>query len=138
VLICICVPIQLVNVANHAAALLLASGGTFSTAFSQDQLDGLTYLFVRLHAKGLQITQIFWGLWLIPWSVAALRSAIMPRWLAVALMAAGLGYMMKSAVSILALAVPSVVSSVLGLLALGEIATIVWLLGWGSREPRTY
>ncbi len=42
-LICIAVPIQLANLINPLATLVLTSGATFSTAFTKEQLDGLTY-----------------------------------------------------------------------------------------------
>jgi hypothetical protein len=135
-LIWISVPIQLLNLVNHMAPLTLTSGTAFLSAFTREQVDGLTYLFVRLHAKGILIAQVFWGLWLIPWSLAALRSAIMPRWLGVALMAAGVGYMLNSAVQILAPQLAPALSPILLALGIGEIASLVWLLGWGAREPR--
>jgi hypothetical protein len=135
-LVCVAVPVQLANLVNHLAPLVLTSGSALPSAFTKGQVDGLTYLFVRLHGLGLQIAQVFWGLWLIPWGVAAMRSAIMPRWLAVAMMAAGVGYVLRSAVTILAPQLAPAVLPFLGLLALGEIATLVWLLAWGAREPR--
>ena len=45
VLIWISLPIQLENVLNNMAALVVTSGTTFLTGFSKEQVDGLTYLF---------------------------------------------------------------------------------------------
>ena len=45
VLIWISLPIQMVNVLNNMAALVVTSGTTFLTGFSKEQVDGLTYLF---------------------------------------------------------------------------------------------
>ena len=135
-LICIAVPLQLANLVNHAAPLVITSASAALSGFTKEQLDGLTYLFVRLHGRGLQVAQIFWGLWLIPWGLAAMRARIMPRWLAAALMASGGAYILKSGVTILAPQIAPAVLPWLGLLAVGEIATLVWLLVWGAREPQ--
>lgn len=131
-LIWISLPIQLVNLLNHMAPLDLTSGTTFLKSFTQEQVNGLTYLFVRLHGNGLQITQIFWGLWLIPWGLAAIRSGFMPRWIGLAIIVAGIGYMLNSAVAILA---PHLAPILLAL-GVGELANLAWLLVWGAREPR--
>jgi hypothetical protein len=131
----ISLPIQLLNLVNHMAPLVLTSG-SFLSAFSREQVNGLIYLFVRLHAKGLEIAQIFWGLWLIPWGLAAVRSGFMPRWIGVALMVAGTGYVLNSAVSIMLPSLAPALSNYLLALGAGEIPNMVWLLGWGAREPQ--
>jgi hypothetical protein len=133
----ISLPIQLVNLVNDMAALVLANGTTYLSAFSNAQVNALIYLFVRLHAKGLDIAQVFWGLWLLPWGLAAVRSRFMPRWIGVAIILAGVGYVLNSAVSILAPSLSPMLSNYLLALGVGEIPNIVWLLGWGAREPHS-
>jgi hypothetical protein len=61
----------------------------------------------------------------------------MPRWIGVAIILAGVGYMLNSAVSILAPSLSPVLSNYLLALGVGEIPNIVWLLGWGAREPHS-
>ena len=130
----ISVPIELVNLLNFMAPLVLTTGSTFVSAMGAEQVDGLTYLFVRLHAKGLDIAQIFWGLWLVPWGIAAVRSGFMPRWIGIAIIVAGAGYMLNSFVSILSPPLSRVLSNYFLALGVGEIANVTWLLGWGARE----
>jgi len=135
VLMWIAVPIQLANLVNNMAPLVLASGSTYASAFSTEQVNGLIYLFLRLHAKGLDVAQVFWGLWLLPWGLAAVRSGFMPRWIGAAIMLAGVGYVLNSAVSIMVPQLSPVLSNYLLALGVSEIPNIVWLLGWGAREP---
>ena len=45
--------------------MILASGPDYLSAFDRRQLDGLAYLFLRMHGQGLVVAQIFWGLWLL-------------------------------------------------------------------------
>jgi hypothetical protein len=134
-LIWISLPIQMVNLLNHTAPLALTSGTTFLTGFTSEQVDGLTYLFVRLHAQGLQIAQVFWGLWLIPWGLAAVRSGFMPRWIGAAIIVAGVAYMLNSGVAILAPHLAPVLSPWLLSFGVAEIAKTGYLLLWGAREP---
>lgn len=134
-LILVSLPIQLLNLVSHMAPLILTSGTTFLSAFTREQVDGLAYLFLRLHASGIHIAQIFWGIWLIPWGVAAYRTGFMPRWIGAALVVAGVGYMLNSAVAILAPQLTPVLSTYLLALGVGEIANVTWLLVRGAREP---
>lgn len=134
-LIWISLPIQLLNLLNHLAPLVLTSGTVLLGAFTKEQIDGLTYLFVRLHAMGLQIAQVFWGLWLIPWGLAAVRTGFMPRWIGAAIIVAGVGYMLNSALAILAPTLAPSVSPYLLALGVSELAKTGYLVVWGAREP---
>ena len=87
------VPIVFVNVLNHIAALILASGADFLSVFEKPQLDALAYLFVRLHSQGITVASIFWGLWLFPFGMLVIRSGFIPRVLGFLLMIAGVGYL---------------------------------------------
>lgn len=135
-LIWISLPIQLGNLVTHMAPLVLTSSTGLATAFTQEQTDGLVYLFLRLHAEGLQIAQVFWGLWLIPWGLAAVRSAFMPRWIGAAIMVAGVAYVLNSALHILAPQIARGVGPYLLMLGIAEIPKTVYLVFWGARELR--
>src|SRR5437868_6894696 len=97
----VAVPIQMLNVVNDIAPLILTSGTTYLSAFTKEQVDALAYLFFRLHARGIDVVQIFAGLWLFPWGVAAMRSGWIPRWIGAAIIVAGIGYVLTSAVALL-------------------------------------
>ena len=131
----VAVPIELAGVGNYAAALMLTSRASWLGAFTREQLDALTYMFFRLHASGLQVAQVFWGAWLFPYGLVAMRSGFIPRWVGAALLAAGVGCVAASATALFFPAYLAVVRPVAGLLMAGELPMIVWLIGWGAREP---
>jgi hypothetical protein len=134
VLMWVAVPIQLLNLVFTIAPLMLTTSTTYVNAFSKEQVDALAYLFFRLHAHGLEVAQVFWGLWLFPWGVLAIRSGFIPRWIGVAELVAGFGYVLASAVAIAAPAVAGVVTPVALALGVGEVPMGIWLLIWGTRE----
>lgn len=132
-LILIAVPIQVANLGNYAAALTLTSEASWLGALTKQQLDALVYLFVRLHAAGLQVAQVFWGAWLFPYGLVAMRSGFIPRWIGAALLAAGVGCVVASATALFFPAYWATVQPVTTLLMAGELPMIVWLIGWGAR-----
>ncbi len=127
------VPISFLNVLNDLAALILAKGGDFLSAFTKAQLDALVLLFLRLHGNGLLITQIFWGLWLFPLGMLVMRSGFIPRVLGVLVLFAGCAYPLMSFTSILLPQYAHAVSQVAMILILGELPNIVWLAIWGAK-----
>jgi hypothetical protein len=130
------VPIELASVGNHAAVLMLTSKASWLSVFTKEQLDALTYMFFRLHASGLQVAQVFWGAWLFPYGLVAIRSGFIPRWVGVALLAAGVGFVAASATALFFPAYQATVRPVAALLMAGELPMVVWLIGWGAREPK--
>jgi hypothetical protein len=128
------VPIVMLNVLNELAPLILVSNAKFLAVFERPQLDALAFLFIRLHSKGISIASIFWGLWLFPFGMLVIRSGFIPRVLGVLMMLAGAGYLVSSTTAILLPQYTHQVSQVTGILALGELPIIFWLLIWGARE----
>lgn len=134
ILMLISVPISYLNVLNDLAALTLARGAPFLSAFDRPQLDGLSYLFVRLHGQGVIVAQIFWGLWLFPFGIVVMRSGFIPRFVAIAAMIAGCGYVISSSVSLFLPASAQGIGQLAMILGVGELA-FFWLLIWGAKEP---
>lgn len=79
---------------------------------------------------------MFWGLWLIPWGVVAIRSGFIPRWIGVAELLAGFGYVLASTVAIAAPPLAGVVTPFALALGVGELPMGIWLLIWGARDQR--
>ena len=136
VLMFISVPIQLLNLSSDIAALLLTGSDTYQSAFTKEQVDALAYLFFRIHGVGILIAQVFWGLWLFPWGVAAMRSRFIPAWVGWAIIVAGTGYVMNSAVGLVIPRFAATVTPIGMAMGIGELAMINWLIFWGAREVR--
>jgi hypothetical protein len=127
------IPIVFLNVLNEVAALILVSGANFLAVFGKPQLDALAMIFFGLHGQGLQVAGIFWGLWLFPFGLLVMRCGFIPKVLGVLLMIAGLGYVLDSFTSLILPHYASTVGDVAGILELGELPIILWLLIWGAK-----
>jgi hypothetical protein len=129
-------PIAFANALNDAAALILAGGADFLSAFDKPQRDSLAMLFLRLHHQGVVANEIFWGLWLFPLGLLVYRSNFLPRILGVWLIVNGFAYLV---VSCTGLAFPQYEDNVGSLVfpaLTGELAIVLWLLIKGVREQR--
>jgi uncharacterized protein DUF4386 len=90
------VPIAMLNELTQLAVLQLLSGVDYFNVFPVGQLQALAYLFLRLHSQGLNIAQIFWGLWLFPMGYLVFKSGFLPRLIGILLMIACFGYVIQS------------------------------------------
>jgi hypothetical protein len=127
------VPIMFLNVLNEIAAWRLASGPDYLAAFSRQQLDGLAFLFYRLHGQGITIASIFWGLWLFPFGRLVIRSGFIPRVLGVLLMIAGAAYVATAFGSLIVPRYAAKISMIAAPLELAELPIIFWLVFRGAR-----
>jgi hypothetical protein len=73
------VPIVMLNELTQLAVLPLLSGADYLAVFTTEQLHALVLLFLNLHKQGLNIAQIFWGLWLFPMGYLVFKSGFIPR-----------------------------------------------------------
>jgi len=95
-------PIAMLNELNRLAALLLSSGPAYMmSAFTIEQTQALSPLFLQLHEYGIAIVGIFWGLWLFPMGYLVFKSTFMPRIIGILLVVAGFGYFIDSFAKIL-------------------------------------
>jgi hypothetical protein len=128
------VPIVMLNVLTEIAALTLLSGVNFLSVFDKPQLDALAFLFLRLHARGLDVAAFFWGLWLFPFAVLVIRSRFIPRALGYLMMIAGAAYVANSTVALVLPQYAAMVNPVAMILFAGELPIMFWLLIWGAKE----
>jgi|ERR1700722_17365980 len=135
ILIVVSVPIAFVNELNSFAALVLARGIDFASAFDKPQREGLTMLFTHLHGRGFVVCELFWGLWLFPLAVLVYKSRFMPRFLGVWLALAGLAWVIASLTSTVLPVYQDKVNNYLQPAIIGEIVFMFWLLIAGAK-PR--
>jgi hypothetical protein len=130
--------IYFVNVLNDVAALLLARGADFLSAFEKPQRDALTMLFLSLHEHGVLANEIFWGLWLFPFGALVFRSGFLPRVLGVWLFVNGLAYLTFALTGFLTPHYAERLSKIGFPALLGELAIMLWLLirGAGAQPAR--
>jgi len=119
------VPIVLLNEIFQLAVLRLLSGADYLTAFTTDQLQALALLFLNLHEQGLNIAQIFWGLWLFPLGYLVFKSGFLPRILGILLIIGGFGYLVQSFAVFLA---PGWNVNIIFITSWGEMLLLLWLL----------
>lgn len=110
------------EVPQLAAAQTLSSSAALATVTSSagDQVRAL----LILRTNGLQIAEIFWGLWLLPLAVLVFRSGFLPRLLAPLLATAAIAYLLDWTVGLLR---PDITLPVHALFSL-EITLPLWLL----------
>jgi hypothetical protein len=145
-------------VLNDSAALILARGADFLSAFNKPQRDALAMLFLRLHDQEVLAAEVFWGLWLVPLGILVYRSRFLPRFLGVWLVVNGFAYLANSLTGLLlpqyektVASVTYLANSLTGLLLpqyektvasvtlpilTGEVAFLLWLLIMGAKEQR--
>ena len=117
------VPIGMLNELNNLAVLQLLSGADYLKVFPAEQLQALAYLFLRLHGQGLNIAQIFWGLWLFPMGYLVFKSGFIPKILGILLMIGCFGYVIQSVAAFLGTNV-----SIIFFTSWGELLFLIWLL----------
>jgi hypothetical protein len=110
-------PITMINELNHVAILLLLKG--------PEQWQTLVPFFFDLHAYGMQIVGIFFGLWLLPMGYLVYKSKYIPKFIGIFLVITCLGYLIDFVTFFLFPNFGIVVSEYTWL---GEVMMVSWLL----------
>jgi len=127
------VPFSLFNMVDKVNILTLLSGAQYLDVLAMEQIQAQVMLLLKSYSNGIQIIQLFWGLWLFPFGLLAFKSGYVPKLFGVLLMAGCIGYLIKFFGFILypGVEIPSFVSMPS---ALGEIGICFWLLIIGIKE----
>lgn len=124
-----------VNEVNSIAALTLFRGSEFLDVFDQPQREALALLFLRLHGQGNIMNEIFWGIWLFPFSLLVYRSGFLPRWIGIWLIANGFAWVTLSLIGLLSPDYYSPAFRYAQPFLFGEIAIMLCLLIRGAKMP---
>lgn len=90
-----------------------------------DQLHGLVSLFLNLYSNGINVGQLFWGLWLFPMGYLVYKSGYLPRIIGILLMIGCFGYLAQSFAAFL---VPNFTANIAVFTAWVEFLLPAWLL----------
>jgi hypothetical protein len=136
--VAIAVAIMSANLLNHFAALMVATDGSYATAFGQGGSDALVLLFLDLVHHGYLIAQVFFGLWLLPLGYLAWKSGYIPRPLSVLLMVGCFSYLADLLAQFLS---PSTGSGLSAVVLLPAVFAELWMVGYllvkGVRLPQS-
>ena len=127
---------EIVNLAFRAAPLVFSSEANYLSVFPKQELDALSFGFVRLGRSLSQLLSMFWGLWLFPFGYLAIKSGYFPKILGYLQYVAGIGYVVSCVVSVLALDIGPLTSGLLTAFSVGEFPMVLWLLIIGARAPQ--
>jgi len=133
IFVVISVATSFANTFNQIAALIILSGADFLSVFEKPELESIAYVFLRLHSQGIQIIQIFWGLWLFPFGLLVYRSGFIPKILGVLLFIAGFAYVLSTFTFLVLPQYTAAISTLVTILEVGELPIIFWLLIVGAK-----
>ncbi len=133
IFILISMPIAMLNEVNNLAVLYLLSGSNSLAAFTSAQANALVALLLDIHADGLIIADILYGLWLFPMGYLVYRSGFLPRIIGVLLWIGGVGYLIQSIATVM---FPTFNVSVILYTDWGELIFPLWLVIRGVNVER--
>jgi len=116
----------------YIAPLFVLGGAHYLSVFSQEQLQALALLFLKVNDHGAAIALVFFGFYALLTGYLILRSTFLPRFLGVLSVLGGLGWLTFLNQPLGYRLFPYI--AVLGIL--GAAALIVWLLVFGVNEQR--
>lgn len=131
VLALIGIPMAFLNEVNHLAVLRLL-GSADDGAFTPTQLHAQVMLFLGMYQSGILVTQVFWGLWLLPLGFLVFKSGFLPKLLGILLILAGAGYVFDSGTQLL---FPGF-AEISRFTFVGELLFALWLLIKGVNVER--
>ena len=133
ILVLIDAPLAFLSVANEVATLAFVRGSDLLAVFDAPQRDALATLLITFDSKGVLVSEVFWGLWLLPLGWLVYRSGFLPRLIGVWLVINGLAYLTISTTGLLWPEHLKVVSNFSTPFLFGEVALMLWLLIVGAR-----
>lgn len=133
-LACVSAPMAIMNVVKKVDLLHLLRLDDGHALMGVDYINAQAAFLLSSYNSGTTVTQVFWGLWLIPFGYLVFKSGYLPKIFGVLLMLGPISYVGEFFLGILTvdagmpawLSVPA---------ALGEIGTCLWLLLMGIKEP---
>jgi hypothetical protein len=132
-----CVPIYFVALAHQMNVLSLVDGDKYKQLFTPDQLRERVMLSMDAYNNTVFISEIFWGLWLLPFGYLVFKSGFLPKTIGILLMLGCFSYLISFFAQIV---FPHATISNLVMLpaSFGEIGICLWLLFVGAGKPKQF
>ena len=136
IFVLVSVPISFTNILNKFSVLTLINKPEYLEKLGQVELQTQVMLLIHSYNNGLEISQIFWGLWLFPFGYLVYKSDFLPKLLGVLLMTGCFGYLITFFGGFLYSDFnKTIVSDIIGYPApLGEIGICLWFLIMGTNK----
>jgi len=132
----ISVTIFFVNILNKFSVLTLINKTEYLEPLSETELQTQVMFYINNYNNGLEISQIFWGLWLFPFGYLVYKSGFLPKFLGILLMVGCFGYLITFFGGFLYSNFNNtIISEIAGYPApLGEFGICLWLLIMGTNK----
>lgn len=127
-------PLAFLSIANEVATLTFVRGADFLSVFDKPQRDAIATLLINIDRQGILVSEMFWGLWLLPLGLLIYRSGFLPRFLGVWLFINGLAYVILSFTGLLLPQYLEIVKQITMPTLFGEVALMLWLLIIGTKQ----
>ena len=136
-LVAVSVPISIVNVMHKLDILtLLGDSRVMSQVFTREQLNAAMLMHLVAYRNGMLVSEIFSGLWLLPFGYLVFRSTFLPRILGALLILGSFGYLIDFCESLLfpGYGNTTLADGILLPASVGEIGICLWLTIAGTRD----
>jgi hypothetical protein len=135
ILVAVGAAVVCLNEVFQFAALLVATGQSYVTAFGAAGSNALVLLLLDMHHYGFLVAQIFFGLWLVPLGYLAYRSGMFPKALGALLVVGGACYLVGLLAVFLGPAFGESVNTFITLVStVAEVWMVAYLLVIGVRS----
>lgn len=125
------------NLLNHFMAYQVLGNEAIAPIFNPEQLNALSLLFMDAHRYGYLIAGGFFGVHCMLLGILLYRSDLIPRFFAVMMMVAAIGYLMETFGDLMFPGNEEWLAWIVGLsAALGEVGLTVYLLIKGVKKSK--
>ncbi len=130
------VSVAFMNMLIQYAPLLILSNAGHLSAFNPAQLRSLAMVFLDLYNDGVQIAEVFWGLWLIPLGLLVYKSEFVPKILGVLLFIGCLGHLLSFLSTFLFPGYSTILMPIGETAMFCEMPIFLWLLIKGIKDQQ--
>jgi len=130
--------IGVVNTLNNIGAVTVLTNPDYRKAFQPEEINMLAMLFLRLNNFGIGLLEVFTAIFLFALGLLVIRSAALPQVLGFFLIIGACAFPINTFSKILLPQFHPALITQLTMLcnAIGPLATMLWLLIKGVREPQ--